>query len=165
MTDTTGEITDLLDQLKLPERERREEALSRLADAGPVGFAVVREGLSHPHWRVRRNCCRFLDHHFDPNSTDPLIRCLTDPNRKVRQQALHALSCDACKPGQGPAGRDIIGYMIERLHNDPSARVRRFAAISLVQLKDEHRVREALRRALSDPDPIVQRNAGWGLGS
>ena len=165
MANTIGEIADLLDQLKLPERERREEAMSRLADAGPVGFAVVREGLSHPHWRVRRNCCRFLDHHFDPNSIDPLIRCLTDRNRKVRQQALHALSCDACKPGEGPEGRDIIGYMIERLHNDPSVRVRRFASISLVQLKDEHRVREALRRALSDPDPIVQRNAGWGLGS
>ena len=78
MTNAIGEITDLLDQLKSPERERREEAMSRLADAGPVGFAAVREGLSHPHWRVRRNCCRFLDHHFDPSSVEPLIRCLTD---------------------------------------------------------------------------------------
>lgn len=165
MANTTGEITDLLDQLKLPQRERREEAMSRLADAGPAGFAVVRGGLSHPHWRVRRNCCRFLDHHFDPNATDPLIRCLADRNRKVRQQALHALSCDACKPGEGPEGRDIVGLIVERLHNDPSVRVRRFASISLMQLKDEHRVREALRRALSDPDPIVRRNAGWSLGS
>jgi HEAT repeat protein len=164
MTDTIGEITELLDQLKAPERERREEALARLADAGPAGFAAVREGLSHPHWRVRRNCCRFLDHHFDPKATDALIHCLTDRNRKVRQQALHALSCDACKPGEGPEGRDIIGYMIERLRHDPSVRVRRFASISLVQFKAEHRVGEALRRALSDPDPIVQRNAGWGLG-
>ena len=165
MTNTIGEITDLLDQLKLAEREPREEAMSRLADAGPAGLAVVRDGLSHPHWRVRRNCCRFLDHYFDPQATDSLIRCLTDRNRKVRQQALHALSCDACKPGEGPEGRDIIGYMIERLHDDPSARVRRFASISLIQLKDEQRVREALRRARSDPDPIVRRNAGWGLGS
>ncbi len=164
MTNTIGEIIDLLDQLKLPDRERREEAMARLADAGSVGFAVVREGLSHPHWRVRRNCCRFLDHHVDPTATDLLIRCLTDRNRKVRQQALHALSCDACKPGAGPEGHDIIGYMIERLHNDPSVRVRRFASISLVQFKDEHGVREALSRALADPDPIVQRNAGWGLG-
>ena len=165
MTHTIGELTDVLDQLKLPERERREEAMARLADAGPAGLAVVREGLSHPHWRVRRNCCRFLDHHFDPNAVAPLIRCLTDRNRKVRQQALHALGCDACKPGQGPAGRDIVGYMIERLHTDPSARVRRFASISLVQLKHEQRVHAALSRALSDPDPIVQRNAGWGLGT
>lgn len=160
MTDTTVEITELLDQLKLPQRERREQAMARLAAAGPAGLALVRAGLSHPHWRVRRNCCRFLDHHFDPNATDALIRCLTDRNRKVRQQALHALSCDACKPGAGPEGRDIIGYMIERLHTDASVRVRRFAAISLIQLKDEQRVREALGRARSDPDAIVRRNVG-----
>ena len=78
---------------------------------------------------------------------------------------LQALSCAAWKTGEGPEGRDVIVYLIERLHNDPSVGVRRVASISLVQLKDEHRVREALRRALSDPDPIVQRNAGWGLGS
>jgi hypothetical protein len=96
---------------------------------------------------------------------DRLICCLTDRNRKVRRQALHALSCDACKPGEGPVGHDITSYLIERLRDDPSVRVRRFASISLLQLTDDVRVREALCRALSDPDLVVRRNAGWGLGN
>lgn len=156
-------LTAVLEQLKRPERELREAALATLAAAGHAGLAVAREGLSHPHWRVRRNCCRFLDHYFDPAAVDRLISCLTDRNRKVRRQALHALSCDACKPGEGPVGRDITAYALERLRADPSACVRRFAAGALVQASDERRVRRALRRALADPDPLVRRKATWGL--
>lgn len=165
MVNTGTEAMGLLDQLKLPERELREAVMARLETAGRAGIELAIQGLAHPHWRVRRNCCRFFDDHFDARAVDGLIGCLTDRNRKVRQQALHALSCDACKPGEGPIGYDITGYVIERLRNDPSVRVRRYASITLIQLADEVRVREALWSALSDPDPIVRRNAGWGLGN
>lgn len=171
MVPISDERTAVLVQLRLPDREPRHPALARPAAAGPASLAVVREGLSHPHCRVRHSCRRFFDQPFDPGAVDHFITGLTGRNRKVRQQALHALSCDACKPGESPAGRDITALVLERLRADSSVHVRRCAAGTLIQLTDARRGRGGRRGrgAGASPRPTqscaVTRPGACGTGN
>jgi HEAT repeat protein len=104
--------------------------------------------LSHPNPVVRHWCCRYLDHRdVDSKTQHRLIAALRDDNRKVRHQALHALTCGGCKPaGECEVGEvDVTRYVIERLRTDPSLRVRRLAALTLSSGPFEPRVKRALK--------------------
>ena len=110
--------------------------VSQLADpatAGPAAATLKAQpperlvpalvaALESPEWRVRRSCCRLLDDlDFTPESLAALQRALDDPDPRVRRSALHALSCQHCKPS-GCALE--VQPLFERMARDPSRRVR-----------------------------------------
>jgi HEAT repeat protein len=144
------------------DRTRRWEPVAALQAAGDGALEAIREGMSHPDWRVRRGCAVFVDHNPDPLLMERLLLLLRDPKAKVRMWAVHSLSCEPCKPGGNPV--DAVPSLIHALGEDKAIRVRRMAAAMLAQQAPEPRSVEALRRALAvETDTRLRRLARWGL--
>lgn len=142
--------------------ERREAAFAALLGAGAAGHEAVRVGLSHPDWRVRRWCARFIDHHPDEGSMERLLLALHDPKLKVRVAATHALGCDLCK--QGERAIDVVPHLIRRVREDRSIRVRRVATVMLALQPSSRRTSRFFRQILKDEsDPKLCRMAEFGL--
>jgi hypothetical protein len=96
-----------------------EEALTA---AGAAGIAAAIEGLSHPKPRVRRGAASFMDHHADDSSVDKLAQlALQDPVPYVRRVAVHALTCQRCKPA--PLTRDVAPLLLRVAREDPNSKV------------------------------------------
>lgn len=107
----------------LAQRDQAQAAFHRLKCLEPEQLRPATiAGTTHADWRVRRNCCRLLD---DLTLTQASIRaltaCLDDPEPRVRQAALHSLSCVHCKPDGC-----VLDYrpLFERMVQDPNAKVR-----------------------------------------
>ena len=97
-----------------------EEALTA---AGPAGIAAALEGLSHPNPRVRRGAASFMDHHADDGCVDKLAQlALHDPVPYVRRVAVHALTCQRCKPA--PLTRDVVPLLLRVAQEDLNSKVR-----------------------------------------
>lgn len=138
------------------------EALKLLHEAGQAAVGPAREGLSHPHPRVRQFCAMFLDEHWDESALQRLILTLHDPKLKVRKAAVHSLGCDRCKSGQNPI--DVLPYVEERIREDKSIKVRRTAVLTLAQQTPNKRIARVLRRALRDEtDQKIRNYAQFGL--
>ena len=148
---------------ELAEPDTRWPAVARLMAAGPEATDALRAGLSHRHATVRRGCCIVLDHYLDPAAVPELLANVGHKNRKVRAWALHALACDRCKEGDcRPGADDVVPLVLDRLANDPSARVRRMAVLLAAEYLGEPGVVEAIvRTAQTDPHPKVSKAAGW----
>lgn len=141
----------------------RVPAWKMLKEAGQEGRVAVREGLSHPQWRVRKWCALFIDNNADVESLERLLLTLHDPHHKVRMWAVHALGCDRCKGGEMVL--DAVPQIAERLRDDKSLKVRRTAANFLALRPTDKRARRALRRALEvETDHRLVNMAKWGLG-
>jgi hypothetical protein len=92
---------------RLPEPERRAAAI---------------EGLRHQDWRVRRTCAWLLDRvDLTPESAAALTRALDDGHPQVRRKAVHALSCENCKPNRCAVD---VRPLFERAIGDDSSLVR-----------------------------------------
>lgn len=146
---------------ELADRPTRWPAVRHLMEAGAPATPALRAGLSHRHASVRQACCVVLDHHLDNDAVPELLANVAHRNRKVRAWALHALACDRCKEGDcRPGATDVVPIVLDRLANDPSARVRRMAVLLGLQYLDETSVVAALAQAaLDDPHPRVSRMA------
>ena len=170
-------LADLLDHVAaLPEPVRRPVARAALAAAGPACLVPLRDGISHPWWRVRRWACRLLaDESLDgPTSARLVVAARGDPHKKVRAQALQALLADSYVPSGGPLGAsdvpyDMVGVLLDRLRSDRSVSVRR-AAVSGLHLQvtlnanRERRVRRGLERAMAaEQDETIRRRTQAAL--
>jgi HEAT repeat protein len=133
-----------------------------LFERGVSALDALVEGLSHPNWRVRKNCAGLMDHLGDDHCIEPLRRVLNDPIVGVRRLAVHALGCQPCKPAPLPA--DIIGLLLERALSDPSIRVRRVAVHMLGLQPYDARAVEALQAILDqETDPKLLSRARYAL--
>jgi len=134
-----------------------------LVQAGQAGMHAVIAGLRHPDPRVRRSCAGFMDH----QGTDlcvPLLYQVArhDPVAYVRREAVHALSCERCKPS--PLHVDGTAFLIERALHDPSIKVRREAVSGVGMLQPDACAANALRTILSqDTDRDLLRLAHRAL--
>jgi HEAT repeat protein len=154
--DYSGLVEQLSDSTRFAETW---QALNR---AGTAALPAVREGLSHPNWRVRRMCAMFLDHHWDEPTLRRLVLALTDPKLKVRKAAVHSLGCDRCKGGENPI--DAVPLLAQRLAEDKSVKVRRTAVLTLAIQQPDKRIARILRKALrNETDPKLRGFAKWGL--
>jgi HEAT repeat protein len=138
------------------------ETWRALNGAGSAALPAIRDGLSHPDWRVRRWSAMFLDHHWDEPTLRRLVLALTDPKLKVRRAAVHSLGCDRCKGGENPI--DAVPLLAQLLVDDKSIKVRRMAVLTLAIQQPDRRIARVLRKALRDEtDPKLRRFAKWGL--
>ncbi len=81
-------------------------------------------GLSHESPVVRRCCLEFLDQHPSDDAIPHIVSCLDDPVARVRWHAVHALTCDACKPGVSYLSADVLNRLRAMADRDPSPKVR-----------------------------------------
>jgi hypothetical protein len=168
MTPTVENAAELLDTPQLIERlgsadfAQAQAAAAALQARGAAVLEALVEGLSHPHWRVRKQCAGLMDHLGDDRCVEPLRRALTDSRVAVRRLALHALGCQPCKPA--PLQADIVGLLIERAQEDPSRRVRQVATHLLGLQPHEARAVAVLQAILAqETDPKVRSRAEHAL--
>ncbi len=109
--------------------EKRMAAFLALYARGDEVLPVVREGLKHANWQVRRWCALFADNFADAETLHALVPLLRDPKSQVRVWAVHSLSCESCKDGPNPI--DAIPLLLERIELDESIKVRRHAVAML----------------------------------
>lgn len=154
-------MDDLIEGLADP--ESREATMHHLKALGAAALPELRRGLEHSDSNVRRYSARLLDHQvLDAAILDRLGQlAVTEVNENARKVILHTLSCDACKPeGCDPAVSErITDVLLDRMVNDRSRHVRRFAASCLVHRprRDAPRVRSALLIAVEqDPSTRVR---------
>lgn len=84
-------------------------------------------GLGHESPVVRRCCLEFLDQHPNDAAIPHIVNCLDDPVPRVRWHAVHALMCDACKPGASYLSGDALDRVRAMAASDLSPKVRRQA--------------------------------------
>lgn len=145
---------------------RRPDAFRELLRRGTEAVPCIRRGLRHPLPRVREECCRLLDPLLVAEAMDDLTAMLDDPDARVRVAALHALSCDRCKPDADACRPDravIRPRAIRILHDDPDPQVRARAAelVGLWVHSDPEAVAALVRARDEDPSPAVRKKAGW----
>lgn len=133
---------ELVDLLRDPvERYRAQRELTgpgrtrekRGRPLAPGALDAVIWGLGHESPVVRRGCLEILDLHPDPSAVPHIVARLSDPVPRVRWHAVHALICDACKPGHRLEDEGITRLVRERARNDPNPKVRREAERGLAE--------------------------------
>ncbi|MFI6465873.1 HEAT repeat domain-containing protein [Streptomyces sp. NPDC050538] len=145
---------------------RRPGAFRELLRRGAAAVPAIREGLDHAHPLVREQCCKLLDELLVPEAVGELTARLDDPDARVRIAAVHALSCDRCKPDAAACFPDRVALLpraIRLLRQDPDPQVRA-RAVELVGLWVHSRpdaVAALLRARADDPSPLVRKKAGW----
>jgi hypothetical protein len=150
----TDELQAQVVQLGARDRNTARAAQTALASSGEAGIAAAIWGLSYSNVHVRRGCAGFLDHHGTDACFEPLRRvALSDPAPSVRRMAVHAASCQECKPC--PLAGDLVGLLIEVALSDTNRRVRLNALWGLHQPRDARAV-AALESILRDADPQLQ---------
>jgi HEAT repeat protein len=155
-TDAPEQLTSsqLVQRLASREFAQSQAAAQVLFTRGAAALDALVEGLSHPDWRVRKQCAGLMDHLGDDRCVEPLRRALIDPIEGVRRLAIHALGCQPCKAV--PLTVDIVDLLIARALSDPSIRVRRIAVHMLgLQPYDE--------RAIDALETILGRETDTGL--
>lgn len=64
----------------------------------PAAKEALIQGLQHENTKVRWWCLQLMDHLADESFIPSILPLLEDPVGKVRRHAIHALTCDGCKP-------------------------------------------------------------------
>ena len=65
------------------------------------------DGLKHANSKVRWWCIQLMDHIADERYLLPLLDAAqTDPTPKNRRHAIHAMTCEICKPKRQPLALD-----------------------------------------------------------
>jgi HEAT repeat protein len=132
---------ELVDRLRIP--AERYEAARHLSAGGrgarenrgkqlpPEKIEALIWGLSHESPVVRRCCLEILDQHPDPRAIPYIVASLEDPVPRVRWHAVHALLCDACKPGRSLFAPDVARALLQVAERDANLRVRSYARRAL----------------------------------
>lgn len=136
--------TDLVN--RLAEKESRNETIISLVGAinardlanvtlEPEAKAALIQGLNHENAKVRWWCLQLMDHLADESFIPFMLPLLHDPVGRVRKHAVHALTCDVCKPDR--CGLELSVSIKERIEevsrSDADERVRKEAATALAQ--------------------------------
>ena len=108
--------------------------------------------LDDEDWGIREDAAVALGQYDDARSIQPLIRCLRDADRAVREAAASSLTA------LGQPAVLSLGFCL----NDSNLQVQETAASILATIADE-RVFEPLLSALLNPNWIVRMSAAKGL--
>ena len=101
----------------------------------PEAKRALTEGLEHDNAKVRWWCLQLMDHLADESFIPFILPLLDDPVGKVRKHAVHALTCDRCKPDRCglELSNTVKAHIAEVAQTDTDARVRVEASAALVQ--------------------------------
>ena len=88
---------------------------------GEKAIAALIEALSRDDHNIRRGAVRALRDSKDPRAVEPLIRCLNDPDAKVRGQTVGALT-EMGEPVREPLTRALEENRIQGKHHQNLAK-------------------------------------------
>lgn len=95
------------------------------------------DGLKHPNSKIRWWCIQLMDHVADERYAHPLLHAAqTDPTPKNRRHAIHALTCEICKPDRSGLDIDIRAELTAIAQTDADESVRTMALEELSELED-----------------------------
>lgn len=99
----------------------------RRVQVSPQAKAALIAGLKHPNSKIRWWCIQLMDHLADESYLPYLLEAAqTDPTPKNRRHAIHAMTCEMCKPNRTKLRIDSQLKFelreISRLDTDPSVR-------------------------------------------
>ena len=100
----------------------------------PEAKKALINGLQHSNPKVRWWCLQLIDHLADASFISFVLPLLGDPVGKVRKHAVHALTCDMCKPGRCglELSEHVRAKIAEVAQTDIDERVRNEARAALV---------------------------------
>jgi HEAT repeat protein len=102
----------------------------------PEARAALITGLRHPNSKVRWWCIQLMDHVADESYAEPLLEAArTDPTPKNRRHAIHALTCEVCKPARRPLDVDVRAELSEIATTDTDLSVRGMALQELEEIR------------------------------
>ncbi len=108
--------------------------LRRITVREPARRALI-AGLKHANSKVRWWCIQLMDHVADESYLLPLLEAAhTDPTPKNRRHAIHALTCEICKPDRCALDIDIRAELEQIARNDSDESVRLMALQELSEL-------------------------------
>jgi len=94
-------------------------------------------GLKHPNSKIRWRCIQYMDHVADETYLLPLLEAArTDPTPKNRRHAIHALTCEICKPERCSLDIDIRAELAAIAESDSDESVRAMARQELLKLNE-----------------------------
>ncbi len=94
-------------------------------------------GLKHPNSKVRWWCIQLMDHIADESYVPPLMDSAhTDPTPRNRRHAIHAATCEVCKPNRQRLNVDLRSELIAIAHTDPDTSVRETALHELAEINE-----------------------------
>lgn len=92
-------------------------------------------GLKHPNSKVRWWCIQLMDHIADESYVPSLMQAAyNDPTPKNRRHAIHAVTCEVCKPDRQRLDVDVRADLMTIAHHDPDISVRETALHELEQI-------------------------------
>jgi hypothetical protein len=108
--------------------------LRRVNVSEPAKQALI-AGLKHPNSKVRWWCIQLMDHVADESYLLPLLEAAhTDPTPKNRRHAIHALTCESCKPDRQSLDVDLRSELADIAASDSDLSVRTMALEELNEL-------------------------------
>lgn len=92
-------------------------------------------GLKHPNSKVRWWCIQLMDHIADESYVPSLMQAAcNDPTPKNRRHAIHAVTCEVCKPDRQRLDVDVRADLMTIADHDPDRSVRETALQELEQI-------------------------------
>lgn len=111
----------------------------RNATVTPEARQALIKGLNHYNSKVRWWCIQLMDHVADESYLEPLLNAAkNDPTPKNRRHAIHALTCEICKPDRAPLDVDIRNELATIAEYDVDTSVRIMAQHELEELMHTH---------------------------
>lgn len=110
----------------------------RQVQVSPEARAALIAGLQHHNSKIRWWCIQLMDHLADDTYRDALLAAAqTDPTPKNRRHAIHALTCEVCKPDRCRLTIDAtLQAQLEIIaRTDPDESVRHVALQELAELR------------------------------
>lgn len=93
-------------------------------------------GLKHRNSKIRWWCIQFMDHVADESFVPTLLdAAYTDPTPKNRRHAIHAITCEMCKPNRQKLNVDVRYELGEIARLDSDITVREMALHELAELQ------------------------------
>ncbi|MEY2470118.1 MAG: hypothetical protein QOF21_2816 [Actinomycetota bacterium] len=151
---------ELVRSLDTPNKAEWRATVHELLISLPASRNALLDGLLDDKPMVRAGCAAALDHaDQDDIVEEALRRAAADRDARVRDMALHSLSCAPCKP-DGCLADDSVLVLVDALLNDPTLRVRRKVAGELMwgQHGRSPDVTAAFNRILSEESDRVLRH-------
>ncbi len=97
--------------------------------------ALIR-GLKHRNSKVRWWCIQLMDHLADESYVPSLMEAaFNDPTPKNRRHAIHATTCEVCKPNRQRLNVDVRSELVIIAQTDSDASVRAMAVQELAEIE------------------------------
>ncbi len=95
------------------------------------------KGLKHSNSKVRWWCIQLMDHIADESYVPSLMEAAhTDPTPKNRRHAIHAATCEVCKPNRQRLNVDVRSELINIAQTDSDLSVRETALHELAEINE-----------------------------